>query len=389
MVSYLLAQQGVDVLVLEQHRDFDRDFRGDTLHAGVMELLDELGLADELLTLPHAKMPQLSLRVRGEASPVVEFSTLKSKYPYVTMMPQAQFLDFMTSKARAFPSFEIQMAARAEAVVEGDLGFAIRYEQNGVEQIVDADLVIACDGRHSKMRKLLNLKPIKTSVPMDVVWLRVPGKPDDGLEPGFYVADGALLILLRREREWQIGFVILQGEFRELKRRGLEAMKSQIVSVEPLLASGMKSIEDWKSISVLKVESSALQKWHSKNVLFLGDAAHVMSPVGGVGINYAIQDAVVASKTVLQPLLAGTLSARHLAQVQRQRVWPTRAVQRFQAIMQKRIVSVALDSTRRFQLPWFMRIGFVRRLVAKFIAYGLYQVELPEGSRVARIPESA
>ena len=183
--------------------------------------------------------------------------------------------------------------------------------------------------------------------------------------------------------------MILQGEFRELKRRGLEAMKSQIVSVEPLLASGMKSIEDWKSISVLKVESSALQKWHSKNVLFLGDAAHVMSPVGGVGINYAIQDAVVASKTVLQPLLAGTLSARHLAQVQRQRVWPTRAVQRFQAIMQKRIVSVALDSTRRFQLPWFMRIGFVRRLVAKFIAYGLYQVELPEGSRVARIPESA
>ena len=176
MVSYLLAQQGVDVLVLEQHRDFDRDFRGDTLHAGVMELLDELGLADELLTLPHAKMPQLSLRVRGEASPVVDFSKLKSKYRYVTMMPQAQFLDFMTSKARAFPSFEIQMAARAEAVVEGDLGFAIRYEQNGVEQIVNADLVIACDGRHSKMRKLLNLKPIKTSVPMDVVWLRVPGK---------------------------------------------------------------------------------------------------------------------------------------------------------------------------------------------------------------------
>lgn len=381
MVSYLLAEQGLDVLLLETHEDFDRDFRGDTIHAGIMELLDQMGLAADLLQLPHAKMQTLGFTVNGRSQQFVDFRDTGSRFPYVTMMPQSQFLGFMVARARQFPSFKIRLGARVTELIDDDDRYAVQYKDDGVLQTVHANLIIAADGRHSTVRKLLKLKAVQKAVPMDVLWFRIPRHDDDGLSAGGYVRNGHLLILLERTTEWQIGFVFLHGTFRDVKAHGIEWVKNEVGTILPAAAAGMDGISHWKDIAVLNVESSRLAKWYDRNLLLIGDAAHVMSPVGGVGINYAIQDAIVTAGIVGPHLLEKSLSDSHLHRVQKMRIWPTRVIQWFQSVLQKRIVRAALKGDSEFKMPWLLRFAIVRKWMARFIAYGLFTVKLPEQNR--------
>lgn len=381
IAAYLLAQRGVDVLLLEAHRDFDRDFRGDTIHAGIMEVLDEMGLAEELLQLPHPKMQTLGLTANGVTQQIVDFRDTGSRFPWVTMMPQSQFLEFMVDRARAFDTFHIRMGARVTGVTKTDRGHGIEFKKDGVVHNVTSELVIAADGRHSTIRKLMKLQPKQTSVPMDVLWFRIPRNGDDGISPGGYVGGGHLLIVLERTDEWQIGFAFLHGTFRDIKAKGLDGIKAEVSAILPAVRAGMTGITEWKDVAVLNVESSRLAKWYDRNLLLIGDAAHVMSPVGGVGINYAIQDAIVTASIVGPALQQSSLSEAHLARVQKKRIWPTRVVQWFQGVLQKRIVRAALNNNSEFTPPWLLRFAFVRKRMARFIAFGLFTVELPKPNR--------
>lgn len=374
----MLSQVGVEVLLLEKHHDFDRDFRGDTLHSGIMELLDQMGLADDLLKLPHGKMEQLEIQVAGKSAATISFKELDSKFPYVTMMPQSQFLGFMVERAKKHASFQVRMGARASNLIQRSHGYDLEFHQDDQSWIVQADLIVGTDGRHSRLRKLLELKPVENSVPMDVLWFRIPRSEDDSIVPGFHVGHGNLLIILEREQEWQVGFVFLHGTFIDIRSERIDWLKKRISSISGPVGSRMDAIHDWKDTSLLSVESSRLEKWSDENVILLGDAAHVMSPVGGVGINYAIQDAIVAAGILAEPLKTGTLSASDLKRIQSKRMLPTKLIQWFQSIAQRRILKQVLNPNVEFRTPWPLRIGFLSRMLARFISHGWTRVTVPK-----------
>jgi 2-polyprenyl-6-methoxyphenol hydroxylase-like FAD-dependent oxidoreductase len=381
VLALLLARKGIAVTLLEAHADFDRDFRGDTLHPSVMENMAELGLADRLLELRHSRVPAITFDFDGVAVAFADFRLLKTPYPYITMMPQTRFLEFVTEEASRHPNFRLVMGASARTLIEeeGEIR-GLRYRDgNGLHEI-RALLTVGADGRFSRLRRLAGFEPRTTSPPMDVLWFRLPRRPDESDVPIARFAGGQIGVLLDRGEQWQVAYVIAKGAYRDLRDAGLAELRENFARVRPEVADRLDHLGEWHQISVLSVASDMLPKWHRPGLLMIGDAAHVMSPVAGVGINYAIQDAIVAANVLGEPLRQGKVRPRELAAVQRRREWPTRAIQTLQRQVQHRVIARGLDPTGSFSPPAFMRllprIPVLRKLPPRLIAFGIWPVHV-------------
>jgi 2-polyprenyl-6-methoxyphenol hydroxylase-like FAD-dependent oxidoreductase len=381
VLAYLLARKGISVTLLELHTDFDRDFRGDTIHPSILEIMDQLGLAERLHELRHTKIRSFNIQAGDEEGVTIDLGFLKTKYPYIMMLPQVDFLNFMTEEAKLFPSFRLVMGANVQELIRVDgVVSGVRYKEKEDDEWheVRATLTVGADGRSSRIRRLAEMQPVKTSPPMDVLWFRLPRKEGDPPGLAGRIRNGHILVMLDRLEEWQVAFVILKGSYHALREAGLDQLKRFIVETDSTLSDRVNHLKDWKQVAMLSVESSRLEKWYQPGLLLIGDAAHVMTPVGGVGINYAIQDAVVAANVLTKPLQAESLRTSHLARVQSKRNWPTRFIQAFQAVIQKRILANALDTSKPFKLPFFLRLPLLRRIPARLIAFGIRRVRVED-----------
>ena len=388
VLALLLARKGVDVTLLEAHPDFDREFRGDTIHPSVMEILDQLGLADRLLKLRHSKVSSFTVQTADGPFTPADLSRLKTKFPYITIMPQTSFLEFITGEAKKYPSFRLVMGARVRELIEEDgMVRGVRYEDEGGRHEVRAALTVGADGRGSRVRRLAGIEPIKTSPPMDVLWFKLPREPGDleGLVGRF--GRGHIAVMLDRDDHWQAGYVIPKGSFPELRHEGIGELRRQFADLIPEFAGRVEHLTDWRRVSLLSVESSRCPTWHKPGLLLIGDAAHVMSPVAGVGINYAIQDAVAAANILAEPLRKSqerlvNLDERYLAAVQRRRELPTRIIQAAQAQVQRNVLAPALKSSEPFSPPLLLRllpkIPVLRDLPARLIGYGVWPSRLKD-----------
>jgi 2-polyprenyl-6-methoxyphenol hydroxylase-like FAD-dependent oxidoreductase len=389
VLSLLLARRGVPVVLLEAHEDFDRDFRGDTLHPSVLELMDELGLAERLHELRHSKIHTGTIFTEEGRATIADFRRLRTRFPYIMMLPQKEFLAFVVEEAKRYPSFGLRTGARVEGLIEeGGVVRGVRYESHDGGHELRAALTVGADGRGSRLRHLGGFEQLKTSPPMDVLWFRIPrleGDPEGGVA---FFGGGRGLVMLDRGRQWQVAYVILKGGYRQVRADGLEALRQKLAAAVPQFAGRFEQLKDWKQISMLSVESSRVKRWHKPGLLLVGDAAHVMSPVGGVGINYAIQDAVVAANVLAGPLRDGALTVEHLKKVQRQREWPTRLIQTLQTQIQKRLIAAALDPSNSFRIPLLLRIllriPILRDMPACVIGFGFKRVHVRGGSPTLR-----
>src|SRR5215203_4554810 len=386
VLSLLLARAGIEVTLLEAHPAFDRAFRGDTLHPSVMEIMDQLGLAERLLQLRHTEARSFTLQtVSGPFTPV-DFSRLDTKYPYITVMPQRSFLEFITGEANRYPNFRLVMGARVRELVEEEgVVRGVRYESEDGWYEVRAILTVGADGRGSRVRRLAGFEPVKTSPPMDVLWFKLPREPDDPEGAMGRVGRGHIAILLDRFDYWQAGYVIPKGTFPELRHEGIESLRRSFAELIPEFADRLEHLDDWRQVSLLSVESSRCPRWYRPGLLLIGDAAHVMSPVGGVGINYAIQDSVVAANVLAGPLKESQarlvdLGVRHLAAVQRRRELPTRLIQWAQAVIQQQVLARTLRSNEPFAPPLplrlLLRVPIVRNIPARIVGFGFWPVRV-------------
>ena len=396
MLSLLLARWGVQVTLLEAHRDFDREFRGNTINPSALEILARLGLTQGVLGLDHAKVHKFTLQAGGRREDFADFSRLKTSYPYVLMLPQARLLEFVVDEARRYPTFRLLMGARVkELVTEGATVRGVRYRGEDGTHEIRAQLTVGTDGRFSRLRKLAGLgtDAITGSSPMDVFWFNLPrdeGDPE-GAGAVFRFGRSSLLVLMDHSDYWQIGYIIPKGYYPRLKEKGISALRDSVATLAPELADRVAGLQDWRQGSLLSVESDLLRRWYRSGLLLLGDAAHVVSPVGGVGINLAIQDAVVAANVLAGPLGKGKVRVRHLRAVQRRREWAVRLIQGTQELAQRHVVADALHADEPFELSRLLRIllrtPVLRDLPARLIAYGAWPVHPKKraslGSRVA------
>jgi 2-polyprenyl-6-methoxyphenol hydroxylase-like FAD-dependent oxidoreductase len=386
VLSLLLARVGVDVTLLEAHPDFDREFRGDTIHPSVMEIMDQLGLADKLLELRHTELSTFTLQTASGPFTPVDLSRLRTKYPYITMMPQTSFLEFVTRESGRCPNFRLVMGARVRELVEEDgVVRGVRYDSEDGRREVRAVLTVGADGRGSRVRRLAGFEPMKTSPPMDVLWFKLPRKKEDPAGIVGRFGRGHVAVMLDRDDHWQAGYIIPKGTYPELRREGIEALHRGFAELIPEYADRIEHVKDWQQASLLSVESSMCPRWYRPGLLLIGDAAHVMSPVGGVGINYAIQDAVVAANVLCGPLEESQarlkdLDTKYLAAVQRRRELPTRLIQRAQALIQQQVLARALRSNEPFAPPLplrlLLRVPIVRNIPSRIVAFGFWPVRV-------------
>ena len=382
--ALFLARHGIPVTLLEMHKDFDREFRGDTIHPSTLEVLDQIGVAAALHQMPHSKISGPTFQFPDGPFRPFDLGRLKTKFPYILLVPQSRFLEFIAEEAAKYPSFRLVMRGNVRKLVEENgVTCGVRYLGPDGWHELRASLTVGADGRFSQLRQLAGIEPVKTSPPMDVLWFRLPRLPQDpevpsGLLGG--IGRGRILIVLDRADYWQTGLVFPKGHYQELRTQGVEAIRQSILEIEPRLSKHVESLTDWQQFSLLSVESSRCTRWHKPGLLLIGDAAHVMSPVGGVGINYAIQDAVVAANVLTGPLKAGHVAESDLAEVQRQREWPVRLIQRMQSVMQNNLIAKALASQGPARVPWTMRallrIPILRDLPTRLIAFGPRRVRL-------------
>jgi len=376
LVGYLLARAGVPVVVLEKHSDFLRDFRGDTIHPSTLEILDELGLADRFLALPHSKVSRLSIRTTTGQKAVISLERLRSKFPFIAMVPQWDFLEFLTKEAGRFPAFRLVRNAEVIGLLEADgVIRGVRYRDHAGEHEIGALLTIGADGRTSVTRQAANLPQVQAAPPMDVFWFRVSRRPGELTEIGLRLGAGLGLVLLDRSEYWQIAYIIPKGAADRMRLAGLDAFRQSILSVAPELEDRVTEIRDWDQVKLLTVRADRLTRWHRPGYLAIGDAAHAMSPVGGVGINIAIHDATVAANILWRPLSTGTASESDLAEVQRQREFAVRVIQAFQSAVQSQIIKPMLAANRPPSLPWalraVLRVPLLRDLPPRLIAFGI------------------
>lgn len=377
VLALLLVRQGVRVTVLEAHEDFDRKFRGDTIHPSVLEIFDQIGLSEALLQLQHSKIYGPTLRAANSSFSPFDFRRLKTKFPFIMLVPQSKFLDFLAREARRYPEFDLRFSSKVESLIEENGAVCgVCYMGRDGEHEIRTPVVIGADGRFSTVRERAGLVPIKTSPPMDILWFELPHLPGDVASGrvlgGFGM--GRMLAVFDRFDHWQAGYVFPKGTYQQVRADGLESLRKSIAAIEPSFTHHLESLTDWHQLSLLSVESSRCPKWYLPGLLLIGDAAHVMSPIGGVGINYAIQDAVATANLLGTRLKIRRVSEEDLARVQRRRELPTRLIQRFQTIVQKRVLAPALASAAPSAVPvlvrLFFRIPILRDFPARLVAFG-------------------
>jgi 2-polyprenyl-6-methoxyphenol hydroxylase-like FAD-dependent oxidoreductase len=392
VLGFLLARAGVEVLVLEKHTDFLRDFRGDTIHPSTLTVLDDLGLLEAFLQLPHQEVRELSADVYGAQVTVADFTHLDAPRPFLVLIPQWDFLDFIAAEASKLPNFSLRMGAKAIGVIEE--GGAIRGvnvdSAEGSFQ-VHADLVVAADGRHTTLRGSAGLTSEDLGAPIDVLWFSVPRDPaNDRSQTGGYIRPGALVVTLNRGDYWQCAFVIPKDGLPALQAQGIEAFRARVGGVAPFLAASLSALASWDDVKLLSVQISRMRQWYRAGLLCIGDAAHAMSPVGGVGINLAIQDAVAASNILAEALRERRLRTEDLAAVQQRRDWPARVTQRAQIAIQNEVLSPVLAgkaAPTSVPLPvrLLQRLPLLRRLPARLVGIGV-RPERVETQPYARKP---
>ena len=375
MLGFLLARGGIEVLVLEKHADFLRDFRGDTIHPSTLELMHELGLLEEFLKRPHQEIRELRGQVGGESFTMADFSHLPTHCKFVAFMPQWDFLNFLVEQGRRYPGFHVEMQAEATDLIEENgrvVGVRVTTVQGPRE--IRAELIVGADGRHSVIRARAALPVVNLGAPMDVMWMRLSRRPTDAGQTFGYVDRGKILVLLNREDYWQAAFVIPKGAADEIRARGLPAFRDEIAALVPFLRDRVEELRDWKDVSLLTVAVDRLTRWHRPGLLCIGDAAHAMSPIGGVGINLAIQDAVAAANILAPAFRQSAPTDRDLQAVQKRRTFPTRATQRLQLIIQNNVIRRVLASTKPLTLPWLFRLlqryPYLRRIPARVVGIG-------------------
>jgi 2-polyprenyl-6-methoxyphenol hydroxylase-like FAD-dependent oxidoreductase len=375
MLGLLLARAGVPVLVLEKHADFLRDFRGDTIHPSTLEIIYELGLLDDFLRCPHQEVRTLGAQIGEDFVEAADFTRLPTHCRFLALMPQWDFLDFVAGQARRYPRFQLMTRAEVTDLVE-EAGKIVGLRATTPEGTltVRAELVVGADGRHSTVRRCAGLAVKDLGTPMDVLWTRLSRRPDDGGQTLGRVDAGRILVMLNRGDYWQCAYVIAKGGFEEIRQRGLGALREEIARLAPQLAERTTELRDWDDVKLLSVTVDRLPTWHRPGLLCIGDAAHAMSPIGGVGINLAIQDAVAAANLLYRPLLSRNLSETDLHAVQARREFPTRATQKMQLIAQNRLIGRVLAGRGPVRAPRLLRLAsrsaYVKGLTARLIGLG-------------------
>ena len=376
MLGFLLARAGVDVVVLEKHADFLRDFRGDTVHPSTLELMHELGLLDEFLKQPHQKVERLSAQIGAARIQMADFTHLPTHCKFIALMPQWDFLDFLARHGKRYPTFGLRMKAEAADLIEEDARIVgVRAKTPDGTLTIRADLVVGCDGRHSTVREKAGFKSEDYGAPMDVLWFRVSRHPGDSADTFGHVEAGKMMVMLDRGDYWQCAYVIPKGGIERVKTKGLAAFRSAVVDMSPFLADRIGELKSWDDIKLLSVTVDRLQKWWRQGLICIGDSAHAMSPIGGVGINIAVQDAVAAANRLAAPLKAGTVTGADLQAIQDRRTLPVRFTQWLQLTVQKRVVSGVLEGTERPKPPLLFRLmgmfPILRRLPALLLGVGI------------------
>jgi len=375
MLGVLLARAGIDTVVLEKHADFLRDFRGDTIHPSTLEIMGELGWLDAFLKLPHQEIRDIGLEIAGRHVPIADFSHLPLRCRFVAMMPQWDFLDFLADRGSALPAFRLRRRSEAvDVLVDGARVTGVRTQEPQGIATVHADLVVAADGRHSRLRAAAGLAVRDLGAPMDVLWLRLLRHATDPAAVLGHVAAGHLLVLINRGDYWQCAFVVPKGGYDAVRDAGLEAFRASLVRTAPLLAGRVDGLDSWDSVKVLSVAVDRLESWCRPGLLCIGDAAHAMSPIGGVGINLAIQDAVAAARILAPALRQGAPVIATLRRVEARRRWPTQAMQRLQILAQDRVIAPILAGAGAGRLPLPLRLlqrfPVLRRIPARLLGMG-------------------
>jgi 2-polyprenyl-6-methoxyphenol hydroxylase-like FAD-dependent oxidoreductase len=376
MLGFLLARAGVRVVVLEKHADFLRDFRGDTVHPSTLELIHELGLLDEFLKLPHRTVDRLSLQIGNRRIRLIDLTHLPTQCQYIALMPQWDFLNFLADHGRRYRQFDLRMRAEATDLIERNGRIAgVRVKTPDGELTIQADLVVGCDGRHSTVREKAGLQTDDYGAPMDVLWFRITRRGTDGADVFGHIEAGALLVMLDRGDYWQCAYVIPKGGIDRVKANGIEAFRNRVVALSPFLADRIGELRSFDDVKLLSVMVNRLRQWWRPGLICIGDAAHAMSPIGGVGINIAVQDAVAAANCLAAPLRVCTINTRHLQAVQARRDFPARMTQKIQLTMQNRIIGPALQGTREPKPPLLFKLfdafPVLRRLPARLLALGI------------------
>ncbi len=376
MLGFLLARAGVNVVVLEKHADFFRDFRGDTIHPSTLELMYELGLLDEFLKLPHQKVERLTAQIGDERVRMIDLTHVPTHCKYIALMPQWDFLNFIAAQGRRYPGFDLRMCTEATDLVEEDgRVVGLRAKTPDGELVIRADLVVGADGRHSTVRDKAGLKSDDYGAPMDVLWFRLAQKPTDESETFGHIEAGSMLVMLDRGDYWQCAYVIPKGGIERVKAAGLDAFRGRVVELSPFLADRIGELKSWDDVKLLSVTVDRLRQWWRPGLICIGDAAHAMSPIGGVGINLAVQDAVAAANRLAAPLKARSVSDEDLRAIETRRTLPVRFTQRLQLTMQNRIIGRALASTQRPKPPLLFKLfdmfPVLRRIPARLLAVGI------------------
>jgi 2-polyprenyl-6-methoxyphenol hydroxylase-like FAD-dependent oxidoreductase len=377
MLGYLLGRAGVDVVVLEKHADFFRDFRGDTVHPSTLQVMDELGLIDGFLKLPHQRLQKMEGMFGGETVRIADLGRLNVKYPFIAFMPQWDFLSFLRESGRRFTSLKVMMSTEAvDLIRDGERITGVRAKTpDGVIDIA-ADLTVACDGRHSLVRERAGLEVEEIGAPMDVLWFRAGKRGDENENLFARVDPGKMMVTFDRGDYWQCAFVIPKGQYDAVKARGLPALLGDVARMAPVLKDGLAEVKSWDDVKLLTVAVNRLKRWTRPGLLCIGDAAHAMSPIGGVGVNLAVQDAVAAANLLAAKLAGGCPSEDELDAVRRRRAFPVKMTQRMQVLAQNNIVSAALKpGNQPLKVPLVMRlvtaVPWLQGITARFVGLGV------------------
>ncbi|UFX48674.1 FAD-dependent oxidoreductase [Bradyrhizobium sp. 41S5] len=375
MLGYLLGRAGVDVVVLEKHADFFRDFRGDTVHPSTLQVMDELGLIDGFLKLPHQEIQRLDGMFGGTSVRIADLSRLSVKYPFIAMMPQWDFLDFLRESGKRFPSLQVLMSAEATDLIRrGDAvaGVHLKTPDGPIE--IEADLTIGCDGRHSIVREHAGLDVEEIGAPMDVLWFRVGRRRDETENLFARIDHGKMMVTFDRGDYWQCAYVIAKGQYEAVKARGLPALLDDVLRLAPILKAGIADVKSFDDVKLLTVAINRLTRWTRPGLLCIGDAAHAMSPIGGVGVNLAVQDGVATANILAAKLAQGCPPEDELDAVRRRREFPVRVTQRMQVIAQNNIISAALkggDQPVPFALRLITAMPWLQGLTARLVGVGV------------------